>query len=108
MLLKSLLSKHASYNNEIKKKLSEILIKIPGCPELEFAPVKGAERAMVKLKENIAENPDIKFPLNSLKDLSRGSLIFESANELLKLKDAIINGIKADSQLKLSEIKNMF
>lgn len=63
---------------------------------------------MVKLKENVAKKPEIKFPLQAMKDLSRGSLIFESASELLKYKDEIIDGIKADNKFKICEIKNMF
>lgn len=53
---------------------------------------------MVKLKENIAEKPDNKFPLNTMKDLSRGSLIFQTASDLLKFKDAIAEGIESDNK----------
>lgn len=63
---------------------------------------------MVKLKENIAEKPDNKYPLISMKDLSRGSLVFQTANDLLKFKDAIVEEIELDNKFQLSEIKNMF
>jgi hypothetical protein len=88
--------------------LLNILQKIPGCPNLLFAPVKGTDRAMVKLKEKIAEEPENKFPLISMKDLSRGSLVFKTASDLLKFKDAIVEGIESDNKFQLREIKNMF
>jgi hypothetical protein len=57
-----------------------------------FAPVKCKKRSLIKLKEKISNLSDklkenlskdaIKFPLYSLKDLSRGSFVFKNSTQL--------------------------
>jgi hypothetical protein len=54
--------------------MNDKIIKSTGIKFMfSVAPVKGKARSMVKLKENILKNLTLYFPLDTLKDLSRGS-----------------------------------
>lgn len=76
ILLDSLINSHKKFNTKIKKSFVDVNEKFKSLyPNLDFvfvfAPTKGGERAFIKLSENINENN--KIPLNTLKDLSRGT-----------------------------------
>lgn len=62
-MLKSLISKHESYHNDIKTCLGEMIAGLDGNETFQYASVKGYDRAMIKLKEKIAEDPENKFPM---------------------------------------------
>lgn len=68
---------HQTYNSLLFDDLKKINDQIQTTLGIKFmfkvAPVKGKARAMVKLKENILKNMTLYFPLDTLKDLSRGS-----------------------------------
>ena len=70
--------------------------------------MKGIDRALVKLKERIAENPEDKFPLDSLKDLSRFSFVFKESEDLIKFYKFWIDRLKIIKNLEIFEVKNMF
>jgi len=73
-----------------------------------FAPVKGSERAYIKLKEENANNPGCKFPLHTLKDLTRGSYVFKTASELISFHVAFIENVQKNPKFKIYQVKNMF
>jgi len=108
LLLKSLIGSHAAYHSVISNLLKETSQGRKG--ELTVGPTKQFDRTFTKLKQSILENPAIKFPLHKLKDLTRCSMVFEDAEDLL----AFFNAFKSDlvqrkyKGLELLEIKNMF
>mmetsp|Transcript_60313 Transcript_60313/g.51071 ORF Transcript_60313/g.51071 Transcript_60313/m.51071 type:complete len:197 (+) Transcript_60313:433-1023(+) len=110
LLLKSLISHHAAWHNDLGKEIKALIQGLPGAPELTIAPVKGEDRAFTKLKEKVEQDPQRKFPLDSLKDLSRASLIFKSADELFAFFNAFTQKVdnKQHPCFAVHEIKNMF
>lgn len=73
-----------------------------------FAPVKGSERAYIKLKEEVVQNPECKFPLQTLKDLTRGSYVFKNASDLIAFHVALIENVQNNSRFQVYQVKNMF
>lgn len=84
ILLDELIGEHTTYHEDLKKAFEKINDDInniiqsteqdaPQAPLWKFGPVKGKPRALTKLKEKIVQQALKKFPLDILKDLSRGS-----------------------------------
>lgn len=64
---------------------------------------------MTKIKENIVEKYFAKkFPLDSLKDNSRGSFVFSNANEQLEFIKIFKEKINLCNNFKIIQLKNMF
>lgn len=83
LLLKSLIEQHDAFHNDIFIAIRHSTIEIENNGEFKKATTKGFDRALIKLKEKIVEDPDDKFPLDSIKDLSRCSFIFKESCDLL-------------------------
>lgn len=75
-----------------------------------MGPTKNFDRTFTKLKEGIQEDPRFKFPLHKLKDLTRCSVLFEDAAELLCFFNAFKDDLERNKcdKLQLLQIKNMF
>jgi len=77
---------------------------------LKVGPTKQFDRTFTKLKESISEDPRVKFPLHKLKDLTRCSMVFGNAEDLLAFFDAFKSDLLQGrcKNLTLLEVKNMF
>lgn len=73
-----------------------------------MAPTKGKERALVKLYEAITEDSSVKFPLRTLKDLTRASFTFETSTALLEFFASFKKQVQQNDRFQLWQVKNMF
>lgn len=76
--------------------------------EFLMAPTKGKERALVKLYEAISEDSSVKFPLNTLKDLTRASFTFKDSTALLEFFTKFKEQVQQNDRFQLWQVKNMF
>lgn len=77
---------------------------------LKVGPTKQFDRTFTKLKQSILEDPGVKFPLHKLKDLTRCSMVFADAEDLLAFFEAFKSDLLRGQckGLTLLEVKNMF
>lgn len=74
---------HEAQHDDIFTQIRIAALGIENNSKFVKTGVKGADRALIKLKEKIVEDPYDKFPLDSLKDLSRCCFIFNNAGDLI-------------------------
>lgn len=118
MLLNSTIKKHQAYHEQIEKDIKSLFNQRKIIEEYEsftFPGVKGADRALIKLKESIMDfkisdknNKRRKFKLETLKDLTRGSFVFKNSSQLKKFLENFKQSIEKNPKFKIYQVKNMF
>lgn len=73
-----------------------------------MGPVKGFDRSLVKLKQQVADDPSRKFPVETLKDLTRCSFTFINPIALSEFIETFKANVANDEKIDIFQIKNMF